>query len=60
MEPGRSYCVGDLKRDDIGTTVLENADDDILTKQYFHRAHTEERRELETGLIVVRANGGQW
>jgi hypothetical protein len=40
-------------------TVQENADDDILTKQYFLRAHTEERRELETGLIVVRTNIGQ-
>ncbi len=40
-------------------TVEENADDHILTKQYFPRAHREERRELKTGLIVVRANSGQ-
>ncbi len=40
-------------------TVQENADDYILTKQYFPRAHTEERRELKTGLIVVTANNGQ-
>jgi hypothetical protein len=40
-------------------SVQENLDDHILTKQYFSRAHTEERRELETGLIVVKANNGQ-
>jgi hypothetical protein len=31
-------------------------DDDILIKQYFPGAQTGERKELETGLIVVRAN----
>jgi hypothetical protein len=33
--------------------------DDILAEQHFLRAHTEERRESETGLIVVRANSNQ-
>jgi hypothetical protein len=28
-------------------------DDDILAEQHFLRAHAEERRESETGLIVV-------
>jgi hypothetical protein len=28
----------------------------ILTKQYFPRAHTEERKELETSLVTVGAN----
>jgi hypothetical protein len=37
-------------------TVREKADCDILTKQYFPRAHTIERREYETGLIVVGAD----
>ncbi len=39
-------------------TVQDNADDDILSKQYFPKAHThtEERRELLTGMIVVRAD----
>jgi hypothetical protein len=32
-------------------------DDDILTKQYFPRTHTEARRELKTGFSVVRAKG---
>jgi hypothetical protein len=43
-------------------TVQENGDDDILTKQYFPRAHThtEERRELLTGVIVVRADTNEW
>jgi hypothetical protein len=40
-------------------TEWENADNNILTKQYFPRAYTEEKRELDTGLIVVRANCGQ-
>jgi hypothetical protein len=40
-------------------TVREKADDDILTKQYFPRAHTIERREYETGLIIVGANSSQ-
>jgi hypothetical protein len=40
-------------------TVREKADDDILTKEYFRRAHTIERREYETGWIVVGANSSQ-
>jgi hypothetical protein len=36
--------------------VREDVDDDILAEQHFLRAHTEERRESETGLIVLRAN----
>jgi hypothetical protein len=39
--------------------VGEIADDNILTKQYFPRAHTEEIRELETGLMVTKANNSQ-
>jgi hypothetical protein len=39
--------------------VGENADYDILTKLYFPRAFTEESRELDTSLIVVRANSSQ-
>jgi hypothetical protein len=39
--------------------VWENVDDDILAEQHFLRAHTEERRESETGLIVVRSNSNQ-
>jgi hypothetical protein len=31
-------------------------DDDILTKQYLARAHMEDRKELETGLLAVGAN----
>ncbi len=34
-------------------------DYDILAEQHFLRAHTEERRESETGLIVVRTNSNQ-
>ncbi len=49
-------------------TVQENVDDDSLTKQYFLRAHLDERKELETGLIAVGVNSslvvgekrGQW
>jgi hypothetical protein len=39
--------------------VRENVDDDILAEQHFLRAHTEEIRESETGLIVVRAYSNQ-
>jgi hypothetical protein len=39
--------------------VWENVDDDILAEQHFLMAHTEERRESETGLIIVRANSNQ-
>ncbi len=39
--------------------MRENVDNDILTQQHFLRAHTAERRESETGLIVVRANSKQ-
>jgi hypothetical protein len=39
--------------------VRENVDDDILAQQHFLRAHIVERRESETGLIVVRANSNQ-
>jgi hypothetical protein len=39
--------------------VRENVDDDILAQQHFLRAHTVERRDSETGLIVVRANSNQ-
>jgi hypothetical protein len=39
--------------------VEENGDDDLLTKQYFPRSQTEERRELLTDLIVVRAVAGE-
>ncbi len=38
--------------------MQENVDGNILTKQYFPRAHTEARIELETGLIIARANSG--
>jgi hypothetical protein len=31
-------------------------DNDILTKQYFPRDRTEEKRELLTVLIIVKAN----
>jgi hypothetical protein len=37
-------------------SVLQNVDEDILTKQYFLSAHKEERKGLETGLIGVLAN----
>jgi hypothetical protein len=37
-------------------TVQGNVDGDILTKQYFLRVHSEEGKELETGLIAVGAN----
>jgi hypothetical protein len=36
--------------------VREDVDYDILKKQYLPRAHMEERRELETGLIAVGVN----
>ncbi len=36
--------------------VRQNVEDDILAEQHFLRTHTEERRESEAGLIVVRAN----
>jgi hypothetical protein len=39
--------------------VQENVDDDILAEQHFVRAHTEERREKETGLIGLTANSNQ-
>jgi hypothetical protein len=39
--------------------VQENVDDDILAEQHFLRANIEERRESETGLVVVRANSNQ-
>ncbi len=42
-----------------GKTVRENADYDILTKLYFPRAYREESRELDTSLIIVRANSSQ-
>ncbi len=41
---------------DANETVQENVDDDILTKQYFLRVHSEDGKELETGLITVGAN----
>jgi hypothetical protein len=34
------------------TTVRENIDDDILKNYYFPRARTEDRKDLETGLIA--------
>jgi hypothetical protein len=37
-------------------SVLQNIDEDILTKQYFLRAHKEERKGLETGLLDVLAD----
>ncbi len=41
-------------------TVRETVDDDILTKQYIFFGPTgKEKRELETGLIFVRANSSQ-
>ncbi len=40
-------------------TVQENVDYDILTKLYPPRAHWEEISELETGLVIVRANSSQ-
>ncbi len=40
-------------------TVQENGDGDILRKQYFPRAQMEQRRELLTDLIVVRAVAGE-
>jgi hypothetical protein len=39
--------------------VREKADDNIWTKQYFPRAHTEARKELETGFIILKANRSQ-
>ncbi len=36
--------------------VRETVDDNILTEQYFPRAHTEQRNKLETCLITVGAN----
>ncbi len=39
--------------------MRENVDDDILAQQHFLRACSAERRESETGLIVVRANSYQ-
>jgi hypothetical protein len=39
--------------------VRENVDDDILAEQHILWAHTEERRESKTDLIVVRANSNQ-
>jgi hypothetical protein len=36
--------------------MLQNVDEDILTKQYFLSAHKEERKGLENGLIGVLAN----
>jgi hypothetical protein len=42
--------------------VQENTDDDILTKRYFPGAYHIQKREENgyTGLIVVKANSGQW
>jgi hypothetical protein len=37
-------------------TLRNNVDTDILTVQYFSRAHREETKEMETGLIAVGAN----
>jgi hypothetical protein len=39
-------------KDIIGRLVRKNVDGDIFTKHYFHRAHREERKELETGMIL--------
>jgi hypothetical protein len=39
-------------------TLQNNVDIDILTVQYFSRAHREETKEMETGLIAVGANSG--
>ncbi len=36
--------------------MRQNVEDEILAEQHFLRTHTEERRESEAGLIVVRAN----
>jgi hypothetical protein len=36
--------------------VRKNVEDSILTKQYFRRAHTEQRKEMETVLMAVGAN----
>jgi hypothetical protein len=33
--------------------VQEKEEEDVLTKMYFPRAHTEERKQLETGLITA-------
>ncbi len=46
------YCIYRRK------TAGENVVDNILTKQYFPSAHTEEGKELETGLIALGANSG--
>jgi hypothetical protein len=37
-------------------TVVENEEEDILTKQYFPLAHSAERKELETVSVAVGAN----
>jgi hypothetical protein len=34
----------------LNKTLYSEINDDILTKQYFPRVHTEERRDLEIGL----------
>jgi hypothetical protein len=36
--------------------LRKNVEDGILTKQYFTRAHTEQRKEMATGLIALGAN----
>jgi hypothetical protein len=37
-------------------SAVETINDDILTTQKFPRAHTEERKGFESGLITVIAN----
>jgi hypothetical protein len=39
-----------------GKNVRENVDYDIIIKQYFPRAHTKEREELETSLFAEGAS----
>jgi hypothetical protein len=39
--------------------MQESVDDNILTKQYFPMAHMEEKKGLETGLIVAIASSNQ-
>ncbi len=36
--------------------MQDNVDDNFLTKPNFPRAHMEERKESESGLIAVKAN----
>jgi hypothetical protein len=54
MTTNSSERVGD--KDIFKKTEREHVDDNLVSKQYFPRAHMKERKLLETGSIAVGAN----